>query len=187
MDVPELVRQAQTHLANASEQAKQVLANEHILYMWDNQISAIDNFLADTEEVADAVLQTWRGKLRDVKKQLTDAVMAFEAKAAGEDLPPEDEQPSPEEWADSFAEMAPDMTNLVREALEEKVADVKDLIKWQDPLEVINGYLADSEPYQEASAELQKVRSVVRAAKKDLDGRIKDVFAKWREEDMKAS
>ncbi len=184
MNVQEMVRQAQAHLQNAMELAQRPVGKEELLYMWDNQITALDNFLADTEAVADNVLQTWRGKLRDAKKQLTNTVMAFEAQQAGEELP--DEEPADEEWVASYLEMAADMTGLVAEALEEKVEDVKDLIKWQDPLDVVNGYLADSEPFQELDGDLRKVRSVVRAAKQDLEGRIKDVFEHWRQEDLKA-
>ena len=76
--------------------------------------------------------------------------------------------------------MAADMVALVRESLEEAVDDVHDLIKWEDPLSVVNGYLADSEPYQEMSRELAKARSMVRVARRDLKNRIDDVFQDWR-------
>ncbi len=149
--------------------------------MWDNQVAALDNFLANTEGFVEEGLDAVRTQIRDIKKQLTDAVIAFEAKAAGEEVP---DDPEPEELVAGYMEMAGEMTSLVAEALEEKVQDVKDLVKWENPLEVINSYLADSEPYETASKDLRKMRAIVRAAKADLEGRIKDVFEDWRRSDM---
>ncbi len=179
--VEELRRQADAHLKNATELAGRPCAKEELLYMWDNQIAALDNFLANTEGLIEDGLLKLRDQLRDVKKQLTDAVIAFEAKAAGEEIP---DDPEPEELVAGYMEMAGEMTSLVAEALEERVEDVKDLVKWENPLEVINSYLADSEPYESASKDLRKMRNIVRAAKADLEGRIKDVFEDWRRHDM---
>jgi hypothetical protein len=131
--------------------------------------------------VADAKFKDARKQLREAKKSLTDAVVAFEAQAAGEEAPgelPENEQVL------SYIEMAGDMVSLAREALDETVKDVKDLVKWEEPLAVINGYLADSEPYQELNKDLRRARSMVRVARKDLKNRIEDVFTQWRKQDL---
>lgn len=181
MEAPEAIRQAQAHLQNAMELAQRPVGKEELLYMWDNQITAIDNFLADTEIVMDKVFQTWRGKLRDAKKKLTDTVMMFEAAQEGEEFE-EDETPD-EEWVEAYLEMAGEMTSLVGEALEEKVKAAADLIKWEEPLAVINGYLADSEPFQEMNHELRKARSIVRVARKDLKNRLHEFLDTLREED----
>lgn len=178
MDAQAAIQQAQAHLKNAMELAKMPVAKEELLYQWDNQITALDDFLADTEVVKDKLLDRARGSIRTVKKQLTDAVMAFEAKQAGEEL--EDGEPSDEEQVEGFLEAAQDMLGLAQEALAEKVKDIQDLIKWEEPLSVINGYLADSEPYQEMSHELRKARSMVRVARRDIKNRIQDVVQDWR-------
>ncbi len=178
MEVQEAVRQAQAHLQNAMELAPRPVGKEELLYMWDNQITALDNFLAETEPLKDKVLDTWRGKLRDAKKQLTDSVVLFEAQQAGEEV--DDEEPSEEEYLEMYTEGAADMLALVREALDEPVKDVKDLSTWEEPLAVVNGYLADSEPFQSKSKELQKARSVVRVARRDLMNHIDEVFQHWR-------
>ncbi len=181
MDVQEALRQAESHLKNALELVGRPVGKEELLYMWDNQITALDNFLADTEAVVDAKLKELRGQLRDVKKKLTDAVMAFEAQS-GQEAPPE--PASKDEQVLSYVEMAGDMVALAKEALEEKVKDVKDLVKWEEPLAVINGYLADSEPFQEVSKDLRRARSVVRVARRDLKNRINDVFQQWKKSDL---
>jgi hypothetical protein len=149
--------------------------------MWDNQVTALDNFLADTEAVVDATFKETRKQLREAKKKLTDAVVAFEAAQTGEAAP--DELPEQEQIL-SYIEMAGDMVGLAKEALGESVKDVKDLVKWEEPLAVINGFLADSEPYQEVNKDLRRARSMVRVARKDLKNRIEDVFNQWRKADL---
>jgi hypothetical protein len=181
MDVQEALRQADAHLKNALELVGRPVGKEELLYMWDNQVTALDNFLADTEAVVDAKFKETRKELREAKKKLTDAVVAFEAQATGEAAP--DELPEQEQIL-SYIEMAGDMVGLAREALAESVKDVKDLVKWEEPLAVINGFLADSEPYQELNKDLRRARSMVRVARKDLKNRIEDVFNQWRKADL---
>ena len=183
MDVQEALRQADAHLKNALELVGRPVGKEELMYMWDNQVTALDNFLADTEVVADAQFKEARKQLREAKKKLTDAVVAFEAQAAGEEAPKGDELPQDEQVL-SYIEMAGDMVALAKEALDETVKDVKDLVKWEEPLAVINGYLADSEPFQEANKDLRRARSMVRVARKDLKNRIEDVFNQWRKQDL---
>jgi hypothetical protein len=181
MDVQEALRQADAHLKNALELVGRPVGKEELLYMWDNQVTALDNFLADTEAVVDATFKETRKQLRDAKKKLTDAVVAFEAAQTGEAAP--DELPEQEQIL-SYIEMAGDMVGLAKEALGESVKDVKDLVKWEEPLAVINGFLADSEPYQEVNKDLRRARSMVRVARKDLKNRIEDVFNQWRKADL---
>ncbi len=178
MDVQAAVQQAQAHIKNAMELAQRPVGKEELLYMWDNQITALDDFLAETEVLKDNLLDKARGSMRTVKKQLTDAVIAFEAQMAGEEV--DGDEPTPEEQVEGFLEMAGDMVALVKEALDEKVADIHDVVKWEDPLSMVNGYLADSEPFQEASRDLAKARSMVRVARRDLKNRIDDFVKEWR-------
>ncbi len=183
MEVQEALRQADAHLKNAQELSGRPVGKEELLYMWDNQITALDNFLADTEAVPDAAFKTKRGELRDVKKKLTDSVVAFESQAEGGEPAGPAEEPSKDEWVQVYLEQAQDMIGLVKESLGEKVKSVQDLVKWEEPLAVVNGYLADSEPFQEMSRDLRKARSVVRMARKDLKAAIEDVFVKWKAAD----
>lgn len=183
MDLQEALRQGEAHLRNALELAKRPVGKEELLYMWDNQITALDNFLADTEALKDRLLDRVRDQIRGAKKQLTDAVVRFEAEAEGVEVP--DEEPSEEEWVASYTEMAGEMVALAQEALQEKVREVQELVKWEEPLAVINGYLADSEPFQELSKDLRRARSLVRAARRDIKGRIQDVFDEWRRADLR--
>src|ERR1041385_8937926 len=131
MEVQEATRQADAHLKNAQELAGRPVGKEELLYMWDNQITALDNFLADTEAVPDPAFKAKRTELRDVKKKLTDSVVAFDAQA--ERAETTTEEPSKEEWVQVYLEQAQDMLSLVKEALQEKVKVVQDLSKWEEP------------------------------------------------------
>lgn len=182
MEIQEALRQADAHLKNALELVGRPVGKEELLYMWDNQITALDNFLAETEALADPKLKDLRNQIRDGKKKLTDAVMAFEAQAAGEELPAD--EPSADEWTEIYLEQAGDMLGLVQESLGEKVKSVQDLAKWEEPLAVVNGYLADSEPFQAASRDLQKARSKVRLARKELKSAIDAVVKEWRSKSL---
>ena len=182
MDVQEAVRQAEAHLKNAEELAHRPVGKEELLYMWDNQITALDNFLADTETLQDDGLRGLRAQIRQAKKRLTDAVVAFEAQQAGEEAPDGD---LPEEaQVQIYLEMADDMATLVQEALQDPVKDVRDLPRWEEPLAVVNGFLADSEPYQDDDKDLRRARSRVRLARRDLKGAIEAVFVRWRKADL---
>ncbi|HUR25866.1 MAG TPA: hypothetical protein VM327_07635 [Candidatus Thermoplasmatota archaeon] len=183
MEAQEALRQADAHLKNALELVGRPVGKEDLMYMWDNQVTALDNFLADTEVVPDPQFKEARKQLREAKKKLTDAVVTFEAQAAGEEVPKGDDVPEDEQIL-SYIEMAADMVGLAKEALGETVKDVKDLVKWEEPLAVINGYLADSEPFQELNKDLRRARSMVRVARKDLKNRIEDVFNQWRKQDL---
>jgi hypothetical protein len=181
MQLQDALAQAEAHLKNANELAGRPVGKEELLYMWDNQITALDNFLADSESVQDPKLKGLRGQLRDAKRKLTDSVVQFEAQAAGETV--EGGEPSEKEWVEAYLEQAQEMVALVKESLGQKIKGVQDLPQWEEPLAVVNGFLADSEPFQEKSHELRKARSIVRLARKDLKAAIEDVFAKWKAAD----
>lgn len=184
MQLQDALAQAEAHLKNANELAGRPVGKEELLYMWDNQITALDNFLADSEAVQDPAFKAKRAALREAKKKLTDAVVAFEAAAAGETVT--NDEPSEKEWVEAYLDQAGEMVALVKESLAQKIKSVQDLPQWEEPLAVVNGFLADSEPYQEKSHELRKARSIVRLARKDLKAAIDDVFAKWKAADRAA-
>lgn len=184
MQLADALAQAEAHLKNATELAARPVGKEELLYMWDNQITALDNYLADSEGVQDEKLAGLRSGLRDTKRKLTDAVVAFEAAAAGETV--EAGEPSAAEWVEAYLEQASEMVALVKECLAQKVKSVQDLAQWEEPLSVVNGFLADSEPFQTQSHDLRKARSMVRLARKELKTAIQDVFTKWKAADRAA-
>jgi hypothetical protein len=185
MDVNTALREGPLFLKNAQDALAREIKNPDLLYQWDNEVAAIDAFLADTEPFAneDADLKKLREDLRDAKKGLERKIVTFEAQQEGEE-PPED--PSEEELVIDFKEFAQEILNVLKEALDKKVQDVKELPAYEEPRDLANGFLADSEPYKE-NQELAGVRSEVQALKLQIDARIHEITDEWRKKDISAS
>jgi hypothetical protein len=185
MDVNTALREGPSFLRNAEDALAREITNPDLLYMWDNQVAAIDRFLADTEPhvTESADLAELRTKLRTAKRGLERKIIEFEAKQEGEEAP---EDPSPEELAADFVEIADEVIEMADQALKQKVKDVKDLDRYENPRDLINGFLADSEVAANDPA-LQKKRAEVRQRKDELEVRIRTITDEWRKKDIAAS
>lgn len=185
MDLERALRDGPTYLKNAEDALGRNVTNPDLLYIWDNQVAAIDEFLANTEPHADesADLADLRGRMRDVKKQLEQKVMAFEAEQEGETVP---EEPPAEELIEDFKGFAGEIIDMADSALGEQVKDVEKLPLYEDPRDLINGYLADSEPFKDQDPELKEIREEIRKRKVELDTRIRSVEEDWRARDIAA-
>jgi hypothetical protein len=185
MDVNTALRDGPSFLKNAEDALARDISNPDLLYMWDNQVTAIDRFLADTEPHAteSADLAELRDQLRTAKKGIERKIIEFEAKQEGEEPP---EEPPAEELAAEFVEVADEILQMADQALKQKVKDVKGLVKYEDPRDLINGFLADSEPCANDPA-LKPKRAEVRKRKEELDARIREITEDWRKKDIAAS
>lgn len=185
MDLQHALREGPNFVRNAEDATKRNITNAEMLYVWDNQVAAIDGYLADTETMAgdSEELSGIRAQLRDLKKQLEGKLVAFEAEQEGEEVP---EEPPAEELIEDFKGFGSDIVMMADEALANEITNVKDLVQYEDPRDLINGYLADSEPYAAADKDLTAVREEVRKRKVELDTRIKSVEEEWRAADLAA-
>lgn len=185
MDLAKALREGPTFVRNAEDSLQRNITNPDLLYLWDNQVAVIDSYLADTENLdgeADE-LPELRGRLRELKKQLERKVMEFEAQQEGEEVP---EEPPAEELVEDFKAVAGDIVAMGDEALGQKIKDVSQLATLEDPRDLINGFLADTEPYK-SDKELAQVRDEVRARKEQLDARIRSITEEWRQKDLAES
>lgn len=185
MDVNTALREGPLFLKNAQDAIDREIKNPELLYQWDNEVAAIDGFLADTEPLAqeNADLKKLREEMREAKRKLERKILVFEAKQEGEE-PPED--PAEEELVADFKEFAAEILGLLQEALKKKANDVKDLPVYEEPRDLANGFLADSEPYKETE-ELGPLRAEVQKHKAELDSRINEITEEWRKRDISAS
>lgn len=184
MELDTALREGPSFLKNAEDSLNRNITNPDLLYMWDNQVAVIDTYLADTEVLngQSEELTELRSKLRDVKKQLERKVMEFEAQQEGEEVP---EDPPADEMAEDFKGFATELIQIADDALSQKVEKVDDLPTLEDPRSLVNGFLADSEPYK-ADDELRSLREDVRARKEKLDAQIKAIEEEWRQQDLAA-
>lgn len=184
MDLHQALREGPGFVRNAEDSLNRNITNPDLLYMWDNQVVVADTFLADTEPYAaeDAELATLRSTLRDLKKQIERKVVEFEATQEGEE-PPED-PPAEEQLAD-LKEVGGEIAAMADDAIKQDIKDTKGLPTLEDAIGIVNGFLADSEPFS-GDKQLAKMREAVRKRKAQIDDRIRTIQAEWRAADIAA-
>lgn len=167
---------------NAEEEMDRKILREDQLYFIDNQVEALDTFLADTEHlVGSGEIKALREQLRDLKGKLEKKSMEFLAQQEGGDLP---EDLPPAEMAEAMVEYGKEFLEMADQAMKAKVKGIEDLEKWENPLATLNSFLADSEVLVAHHPPLAKVRAEVRARKEELQKRIQDVVTEWRARDL---
>jgi len=188
VEVDRILADGAIYVTNAEEELDRKILREEQLYFIDNQVEAIDTFLADTEEVNDdGEVRALRDQLRTMKGKLERKAAEFLAKQDGEELPPEgeDELP-PAEMAEALVAYGNDFIGVAEKALTKKVSKIEDVEKWEAPLATLNSFLADSELVAAEHPDLPKVRQEVRARKLELRKRIDDMIQDWRTRDVTA-
>ena len=184
MDLQRALRDGPAYVRNAEDAIARNIPNADLLYMWDNQVNAIDGYLANTEPLngESGDLSKLRDTLRDLKKKLELKLMEFEAKAEGVEVP---EEPPAADVIEDLKAVVEDILGMADDALKRKVKDVRELSMYEDPRDLCHGFLADSEPYKSDQA-LAKAREDVRKRKLDLDARITAIEEEWRKKDLES-
>lgn len=182
MEPQRALADGQLFVKNAEEEMDRKILREDQLYFIDNQVEALDTYLADTEDLnGHAEIKSLRDQLRSLKQKLEKKSMEFLAQQEGGDLP---EDLPPAEMAEAMVAYGKDFVEMADEALKTKVKAVDQVAAWEDPLATLNSFLADSEMLVVHHKPLQKVREDVRARKVELEKRIKDVVSAWRASDL---
>ncbi len=183
MQLQDALREAPAFLRNAQDAAQRTPSNPELLYMWDNQVTAIEAFLANTEDVAkdNPDLAKTRKELFDLKKQIQNKVLEFELKQENQELPPE---PGEEELVADLSEFAKDVEKLCSELSKVALKSVKDLEELEEPRQVINGFLADTEALLGKSAPLDKVREQAKQTRQMVEERVAQILKEWRQQDL---
>lgn len=181
MDPQRALADGQLFVKNAEEEMDRKILREDQLYFIDNQVEALDTFLADTEDLAgDPHVKPVRDQLREMKGKLEKKSMEFLAQQEGSELP---EDSDPKEMAEAMVAYGKDFVEMADEALKTKVKAIDQVAAWEDPLATLNSFLADSETLVALHPPLKKVREEVRARKMELQKRISDVVGAWRQSD----
>lgn len=168
---------------NAEEEMDRKILREDQLYFIDNQVEALDTFLADTEELnTNATVEAMRQQLRELKGKLEKKVLEWLATQEGGDALPEDLPPA--ETASDMVEAGAEIIKMADDALKAKIKGVEEVAQWEGPLAAVNSFLADSEVYVQYNPKLVKVRADVRSRKGELQKRIADVVQAWRQSDL---
>jgi len=182
MDPQRALADGALFVKNAEEEMDRKILREDQLYFIDNQVEAIDTFLADTEDlVSNGDVKKLRDQLREMKQKLEKKSMEFLATQEGGELP---EDSPPQEMAEAMVQYGKEFLEMADEALKTKVKAIDQVAAWEDPLATLNSFLADSETLVTLNPQLKKVREDVRARKMELQKRIADVVGAWRQSDL---
>lgn len=183
MELQQVIGNGETVVKNAEDALTRPIINTDQLYVYDNQVEVIDNFLADTEDLQaqSPDLASMRVRARGVKEQLEKKIIEVESKAEGIEGPLEDIPP--EELAAAFEESAPELLAEADKAIKKKVGSADKLHEWEEPLSAINSFLSDSEPVA-ALGGLAKVRTQMRERKATLRANIDKFVQDWRQADL---
>lgn len=183
LDAQRALADGAMYVKNAEEEMDRKILREDQLYFIDNQVEAMDTFLADTEDLnANAEVKAMRDRLRELKGQLEKKGMEFLAAQEGGDALPEDLPP--DETAADMVEAGAEIIKFADDALKSKVKSVEDVSTWEEPLAAVNAFIADSEIFVAHHPKLEKVRAEVRVRKGELQKRIADVVQAWRQRDL---
>lgn len=182
MQIHEAVQSAPNYIRNASEIAARTPVNADTLYMWDNQVTAIELFLAETEDynAQNPDLARMRKELWGLKKQIEAKVLEFELKQENQEVPPE---PTEEEVLADLTEYSRDVLELVKELNKVTPKTLKDLQELEDPRQQLINFLVESEPLQGKSKSVDTVRLGAKKCKADLDAKCNAALKAIRQQE----
>ena len=170
MQLHEAVRDAPSYLRNAQDIAQRSPVNVDTLYMWDNQVTAIELFLASTEDLENPDLGNVRRELFQLKKQIEAKVLEFELKQENQEIPPE---PAEADVVEDMTAYAQELLGIVKQLRGVKATSFKELQELEEPLQQFANFLVDTEPLKGKNPKLDQYRNVVKKFRTELDERCK--------------
>jgi len=172
MQLHEAVRDGPSYLRNAQDIAQRSPVNVDTLYMWDNQVSAIELFLASTEDLAgqNPDLAKTRTELFQLKKQIEGKVLEFELKQENQEIPPE---PAEADVVEDMTAYGQELLGIVKQLRGVKATSFKELQELEEPLQQFANFVVDTEPLKGKSPKLDQFRNAVKKFRAELDERCK--------------
>lgn len=183
MQLQDALRDAPAFVRNAQETAQRSPVNADTLYLWDNQVTAIESFLANTEDHSgeNGDLAKARKELFELKRSIQNKVLEFELKEEGQEMPPE---PTEEELLADFVDYGKEMEKLAKDVAKAPLKTVKDIDELEGAREQMSSFLVDTEPHVAKDAALAKSRTLVKETRAQLEARIADLLREWRKSDV---
>lgn len=183
MQLQEAIRDAPSYLRNAQEMAQRSPVSADALYMWDNQVTAIESFLANSEDLdgQSPDLTRFRKELFSLKKQIEVKVLEFELKQENQELPPE---PNESELVEDMTAYGKELQGLVKELGRARVASFKDLQELEDPIQQMANFLVDTEPLKGKNADLDRYRAAAKKCREDVAARCAAVLKELQSKEV---
>ncbi len=170
------VFEGEKFVKNAKDAIDQTVEDEEDLYIWENQLAAIDEFLADTEDMeGDGDLADVREEARECKEELEACIADF----FGDPVDAED-------TGTSIAALLDVGRQLIEEAEDvmDKQPDREDLDEHANEIETtligLKQWLADSEPYHDEHEYMAAARSDIKMTVDALEHKLDETVSAWK-------
>jgi hypothetical protein len=183
MGVPSLenpqqaVFEGEKYIDNARDALDQDVEDEDDLYIWENQLAAIDEFLADTEDMdpEGQDLDEVRAEARECKELLEEKIANFF-----------DEPVEAEDTEANIAALLDVGRQLIEEAEQvlEARPDPEGLDEHANEIETtvigIKQWLADSEPYHDETEMMTQARRDMKMVVDALEEKLDETVSAWK-------
>lgn len=168
------IHQGQVFIRNAEDALKLDIKDEEQLYKWENQLAALDEFLADTEDMVegDDDLAEVRTKAREKKAELEESLADFF------DQPVEAEED--EANIEALLGVGVEIIEEAEAALEAEVENMEEVRELEHPLLAVKQWLADTEPYGDHKI-MAQARKDMKAVKFALSEKLEELTKAYAE------
>lgn len=168
------IHQGQVFIRNAEDALKLDIDDEEQLYKWENQLAALDEFLADTEDMVESEeeLAEIRAEAREKKGQLEANLADFF------DQPVEADED--EANIEALLGVGVEIIEEAEAALEAEVEDMEEVRQLEHPLLAVKQWLADTEPYDDHKV-MAQARKDMKAVKFALSEKLEELTKAYAE------
>jgi DNA repair ATPase RecN len=171
------VFEGEKYIDNARDALDQDVEDEDDLYIWENQLAAIDEFLADTEDMdpEGQDLDEVRAEARECKEKLEAEIAGFF-----------DQPVEAEDTEANIAALLDVARQLIEEAEEvlEARPDPEELDEHANEIETtvigIKQWLADSEPYHDETDMMTQARRDMKMITEALEEKLDETVSAWK-------
>jgi hypothetical protein len=171
------VFEGEKYVDNAKDAIDQEVEDEDELYIWENQLAAIDEFLADTEDMeGDEDLEEVRAEARECKEELERLIAEF----FGDPVDAEDTETNVAALLDVGRQLIDEAEEVMdkqpeREELDEHANEI------ETTLIGLKQWLADSEPYHGEHEYMAAARSDIKMTVDALEHKLDETVSAWKE------
>lgn len=173
------VFEGEKYVDNARDAIDQDVEDEDDLYIWENQLAAVDEFLADTEDMdggeKSEELEEVRAEARECKNELERLIADF----FDQPVEAEDEEAN----IAALLDVARQLIDEAEEVLEKQV-EPEELDDHANEIETtvigIKQWLADSEPYDQKTEMMTQARRDMKMMVDALEQKLDETVSSWK-------
>jgi hypothetical protein len=171
------VFEGEKYVDNARDALDQEVDDEEELYIWENQLAAIDEYLADTEDMPDEEgLSDVRAEARECKEELERKIAEF----FGDPVEAEDEEMEVAALLDVGRQLIDEAEEVLEKQVEPEHLD-EHANEIETTLIGLKQWIADSEPYHDQHEMMAQARRDIKATTEILEEKLNDTLSSWKQ------